>query len=74
MDLYLTSFSVICFSEDLDICDGLEHCKLSSDTYQTCIWKDEEELKKVNVSRFFPTTTPPRPPMPSSSGMYYNGK
>lgn len=54
--------------EDLDICNGLAHCKLSSGVYPTCIWKNDEELKKSNISRFFPTTTPVRPPMPSSTG------
>ncbi|XP_060562339.1 uncharacterized protein LOC132721968 [Ruditapes philippinarum] len=54
--------------EDLDVCDGLEHCKASSDNYPTCIWKDDDELKSVNISRYFPTKSPPRPPVPSTTG------
>jgi hypothetical protein len=56
------------FREDLDVCDGLEHCKASSDNYPTCIWKDDDELKSVNISRYFPTKSPPRPPVQSTTG------
>lgn len=71
---HINTIIIVCFlslyREDLDICSQLDHCKLSTNIYTSCIWKDQEELTNISdVSRFFPTTPLPHPPTPP--GLFY---
>ncbi|XP_052284951.1 VWFA and cache domain-containing protein 1-like isoform X3 [Dreissena polymorpha] len=37
--------------DDMDICQALIHCEASTDTYPSCVWKDNP----VNISRYLPS-------------------
>ena len=57
-------FCIFFSSENTSICEGLGHCKLTQDTYPTCVWKRDDEYNSSEVSYFFPTPTPKPPPTP----------
>ena len=57
-------FCIFFSSVNTSICEGLGHCKLTQDTYPSCIWKKDDEYNSTEVSYFFPTPTPKPPPTP----------